>query len=114
MDLTNNIKTYKDNINIYLMDELNIDFTNIHNIEIFYIITKGNPGALTVLMEIYKQNNDGEILAFLHNIWKHQIIGTRLWYIYKNECNLNIQDLLSKDLTPFTNEYFYEKFEKYI
>lgn len=107
------------------MDELNIfsriekdnfefNITDITTIEIFTIITKGNPGAVKVLVDIYKTDDINNILIFLNKIWQFQIIGSRLWYIYKNECNMNIGELLSKDLTPFTEEYFYEKFEKYL
>lgn len=107
------------------MDELNIfsriereDFefkiTDINMIEIVSIITQGNPGSIRVMVEIYKTHDKNTILIFLNKIWKLKIIGSRLWYIYKNECNKNVNELLSKDLTPFTKEYFYHNFEKYI
>jgi hypothetical protein len=119
------MKQYKANFNIYLMDELSIysqiekdDFMfkteNIKNIHVLKIITEGNPGSVTVMLEIYKTQQDDDILVFINQIWKQKIIGARLWYIYKNKCNLNIDELLSKDLTPFSDDYFNEKFEKYL
>lgn len=107
------------------MDQLNIfnriekeDFefkiSDINTIEIISIITEGNPGCLTVILEIYKNEDIDNILTFFNKIWKQKIIGSRLWYVYKNECNHNIKDLLSKDLSIFTKEYFHEKFERYI
>ena len=87
---------------------------DIQKIQAFSIITKGNPGSVAIMLEIYKTLQDEDIVIFLNKIWKQQIIGARLWYIYKNEFNQNIEELLSKDLTPFTNDYFYEKFEKFI
>jgi len=119
------VKPFKAKANIYLMDELSIhlrieqdDFAftieDIQNIQTFTIITNGNPGAVSIMLDIYKTYQDEDIVIFLNKIWKQQITGTRLWYIYKNEFNKNIEDLLSNDLTRFTNDYFYEKFEKYI
>jgi hypothetical protein len=119
------MKQYKANFNTYLMDELSIysqiekyDFVfkieDIKNIHVLKIITEGNPGSVTVMLQIYKTQQDHDILLFINKIWKQKIIGARLWYIYKNECNLNIDELLSKDLMIFTDDYFYEKFEKYI
>ena len=66
------------------------------------------------MLGVYKTNDQNKILIFLNKIWKQKILGSRLWFIYKNECNKNVDELLSKDLTPFTNDYFYHKFEKYI
>ena len=52
---------------------------------------------------------------FLYEFYKklidNKITGSRLWYIYKNECFKDIDELISKDLTPFTDSYFYEKFD---
>lgn len=107
------------------MDELNIfsrsendDFefkiTDISRIETLNIITECNPGAVTVILEIYKNIDENDILLFFNKIWKLKIVGARLWYIYKNECNRNINELLSKDLTIFNNEYFHKNFERYI
>jgi hypothetical protein len=87
---------------------------DIQNFHLLKIITEGNPGSLKVMLQIYKTQEYEDILVFVNKIWKQKIIGARLWYIYKNECNLNIDELLSKDLTIFTDDYFYEKFEKYI
>ena len=106
-----------DELNIFLRienDNFEFNLTDINRIETLSIITKGNPGSVSVMLEIYKTYQEDEICVFLNKIWKKQIIGCRLWYIYKNECNRNISELLSKDLTPFSKEYFYEKFEKYI
>jgi hypothetical protein len=49
----------------------------------------------------------------VNKLWKQKIIGTRLWYIYNNECKFDIDELLSIEIDKFTDEYFYEKFEKY-
>jgi hypothetical protein len=106
-----------DELNIYSRiknDDFEFKIMDINKIDILSILTGGNPGSVRVMLEIYKTYQEEEICVFINKIWKKQIIGTRLWYIYKNECNHNISQLLSKDLTPFTKEYFYEKFEKYI
>lgn len=103
-----------DNLNIR-QDNANFEFTNedIHNVETLRSITRYyngyHPGSLEVMREIYKTQQDEDILIFLNKIWKPRITGLSLWHIYKNECNCSIQELLSKDLSPFTNEYFYEK-----
>jgi len=92
----------------------NISEENNDNFELFRVLSKGNPGACSVLMELI-ENVDNKILDnFLYKILDKEILGSRLWYIYKNECNRNINELINKDLTLFTDDYFYEKFEKYI
>ncbi len=87
---------------------------DVENIEVLTLITEGNPGSVTVMLELYRTYQSDIILEFLNKIWNHKITGARLWYIYKNECNHNISELLSKDLTYFTKEYFHEKFERYL
>ena len=95
-------------------DDFEFILSDIDKIENFTIITQGNPGCVTVMLEIYKNELPNNILIFLNKIWKKQIIGARLWYIYKNEFNRNIENLLSKDLSQYTSEYFKERFERYI
>ncbi len=95
-------------------DDFEFKIDNIQSLEVLSLITKGNPGSVTVMLEIYKTQQNEDIAIFLNKIWKHKIVGARLWYIYKNECNYSITELLSKDLTLFTDDYFYEKFEKFI
>lgn len=95
-------------------DDFAFKLEDIQTLQVLKIITSGNPGSVTVMLEIYKTQQDEDIVLFLNKLWKQKIIGARLWYIYKNECNQNIIELLSKDLTPFTDNYFYENFEKYI
>ncbi len=97
-------------------DNLIINDNNINDISLLYILSNGNPGALTVLLQIAKEKEKEIDLMknFFIKIYQYQITGSRLWYIYKNECNKNINELLNKDLTSFTNEYFWEKFEKHI
>lgn len=108
------------------MSNLNIDFApenksknewkigDINNVEMFYTITEGNPGSTKILFEIYKLYHDEEIIMFVNKLLNKRITGARLWYIYKNECCFSIQQLISKDLTQYTDEYFYDKFERYI
>jgi len=97
-----------------MKDDFVFIIDDVKNIEVLSLITEGNPGSVTVMLELYRTYQTDEIVSFLNKIWKHKIVGARLWYIYKNECNHSVLELLSKDLTPFTKSYFYEKFEKYI
>jgi len=82
--------------------------------EIFRVLSGGNPGACNVLFELIENIDSVKLDDFFIKILNKDIVGSRLWYIYKNECNKNISELIDKDLTPFTNAYFYEKFEKYL
>jgi prolipoprotein diacylglyceryltransferase len=92
----------------------NIFEENIQDFEIFCILSGRNPGACSVLMCLFKNIESEKLNDFFIKILNKEIVGARLWYIYKNECNENINELIDKDLTPFTDFYFYEKFEKYI
>ncbi len=65
---------------------------------------------LQIAKEKEKEKDIYLMKLFFIKIYQHQITGSRLWYIYKNECNRNIDQLLNKDLIPFTDEYFWEKF----
>jgi hypothetical protein len=106
-----------DKSSIYLQtknNDIELKIEDIQNIQVFKIITEGNPGAVSVMLKLHETQQEDDILIFINKILNQNITGARLWYIYKNECNLSIDEVLSKDLTPFTDDYFYEKFEKYI
>jgi hypothetical protein len=78
---------------------------------IFCILSDGNIGAFTVLLSLQNEIDQSRLIKFLKNILKQKIIGDRLWYIYQNECNESIQQLIKKDLKPFDDTYFCEKFD---
>jgi hypothetical protein len=78
----------------------------------------GNPGAYKVVVELFKvveldETKNDIIINLIKDLMSKNIIGARLWYIYKNEAKLDINNLLHANLDQFTDEYFYEKFEKY-
>ena len=78
----------------------------------------GNPGAYKVVVELFKvieldETKNELIISLIKQLMSKNIVGARLWYIYKNEAKLNITNLLNISLDQFTDEYFYEKFEKY-
>jgi hypothetical protein len=98
----------------YLNPDFEIKVDELNNSDVLTILTECNPGANRVVLELYKIEDNTLILDFINKLFKQNITGARLWYIYKNECNQRILDLLSVDLTMFTNEYFYKKFERYI
>jgi len=75
---------------------------------IFYILSDGNIGAFTILLNLQHEIEQFTLIRFLKNLWKQKIIGDRLWYIYRNECNSVIQELIKKDLRPFDETYFFE------
>ena len=79
---------------------------------IFYILSDGNIGAFTLLLTLQNEIDQSRLIPFLKNLWIKKIIGDRLWYIYKNECSESIHKLLKKDLSPFDDTYFYEKFNE--
>jgi hypothetical protein len=94
--------------------QISISEDNVDDFHIFCFISQGNPGAFSILMNMIKNIDHNELSIFLNNIISKEILGARLWYIYKNECNNDINELIEKDLTPFDNQYFYKKFEKYL
>ena len=86
---------------------------------VLYALGEGNPGAYTVVSKLYElieQDNDknAEVMEFIRNLLINEIVGTRLWYIFKNEANTDANKLIKLDLTQFDDQYFYDKFEKYI
>jgi hypothetical protein len=52
-------------------------------------------------------------MKFINKLLIKDIVGERLWYIYKHEAKLDIDKLLELNLDLYTNDYFYFKFEKY-
>lgn len=86
---------------------------------IMLALGEGNPGAYTVIEKLFETIEKDEtkhymIMNLIEDLMNKNIVGTRLWYIYKNEAKLNINNLLSINLDQFTDEYFYNKFEKYL
>jgi hypothetical protein len=77
----------------------------------FCILSDGNISAFTILLTLQNEIETPRLIPFLKNLWKQKIIGDRLWYIYQNECNESIQQLLKKDLKPFNESYFNKKLE---
>lgn len=80
---------------------------------------EGNPGAYTVVSKLFEIIESDEtkhdmIMNLIEDLMNKKIVGARLWYIYKNEAKLNINNLLTINLEQFTDEYFYNKFEKYL
>jgi len=97
------------------MDNLNISNSFDINIEMLYIISQGNPGCINILLQILKSEDldSKSVMLFFDKIYEKHIFGSRLLYIYINECNRDIKELISKDFIPFNDDYFYEKFEKF-
>lgn len=86
---------------------------------VLYALGEGNPGAYTVVSKIYNLIEEDEtknvvVMEFIRNLLIKNITGARLWYIYKNEANYDANRLTQLDLNQFTNDYFYNKFEKFI
>lgn len=89
------------------------------NMLVFYQLSNGNPGAVTVITQLLQIMDDDtdkkeEVIAFLNTVLERNIVGARLWYLYKNEAKLNIQNLLQLKLDRFDDMYFHNKFEKYM
>ena len=85
---------------------------------IMLALGEGNPGAYKVVVELFKvveldETKNDTIMNLIKQLMNKNIIGARLWYIYKNEAKLDIHNLIHANLDQFTDEYFYEKFEKY-
>lgn len=107
---------------------MNKQFINKHKTElthisdnmlILYALGDSNPGAYTVVSKLYEileqnETNNEKVIAFITNLLELNICGARLWYIFKNEATTDVNKLITLDLTNFTDEYFYDRFEKYI
>jgi hypothetical protein len=53
------------------------------------LMSEGNPGALSVLMQMFNNNPDDGILAILH-LDDMNIRGTQIWIGYKDHCGQDI------------------------
>lgn len=55
-------------------------------------IADGNPGAITVLAQLYfvglKENHN-----YIDELVKLNIIGVDIWLMYKNDCQENIENM---------------------
>ena len=85
---------------------------------VIYALAEGNPGAHTVVAKMLKlieedDTKNTDIMIFIGKLLNNKIVGARLWYTFKNEANSDINKFINLDLSQFTNEYFFEKFEKY-
>lgn len=84
---------------------------------IMLALGEGNPRVYKVVVELMKvielDNTKNElIMNLINDLLTKNIIGIKLWYIYKNEAKLNIHNLIHANLEQFTDEYFDEKFKK--
>ena len=89
-----------------------------NSILIMLALGGSNPGACTVVSKLFEiiendQTKNDLVMNIIQKLLNNNIIGSRLWYIFKNEAKKNINELFIINLDQFTNEYFYEKFEKY-
>lgn len=103
-----------ENKNITMDEIMGMSDTNI----IMLALGSRNPGAFTVvnkLFEVIDNNNlkTDLVMKFINKLLIKDIVGERLWYIYKHEAKLDIDKLLDLTLDSYTNDYFYNKFEKY-
>lgn len=85
---------------------------NTEDIEIILLLAKGNPGACTVVCKLFNYVEENEdklqmIVNFINKILELDIVGYKLWSIYKNEANMDISQLLELDLIQFNDGYFY-------
>jgi len=98
-----------------MSDEINMTVSD--TMKILLLLGGNNPGGITVAQKLIEKIDDSmnfnKIIDFMQELIIKNIVGVRLWYIYKNEFKQNIDDLINCELVYFTNEYFYEKFEKY-
>ena len=89
-----------------------------NSILIMLALGGSNPGACTVVSKLFEiiendQTKNDLVMNIIQKLLNNNIIVSRLWYIFKNEAKKNINELFIINLDQFTNEYFYEKFEKY-
>ena len=79
---------------------------------LIYSLTHGNSQALYILSEIQQKYLDDNIIKeFYGRLFKYKIVGHRLYYIYLNECDCDVERLMDIDFTNFTDEYFIEKYK---
>ena len=99
----------------------NDDFDMSDTVKLIKMLGQNNPGAYVVVSKIFKkidadleQQNGHVTIHFIVKLIQLNIVGARLWYIYKHEAKLDINQLLDLDLNRFNDEYFYEKFEQFM
>jgi len=99
----------------------NDDFDMSDTVKLIKMLGENNPGAYVVVSKIFKkidsdieQQNGHVTIHFIVKLIQLNIVGARLWYIYKHEAKLDINNLLDLDLNRFNDEYFYEKFEQFM
>ena len=57
-------------------------------------LSQGNPGALTVLLQI----KDTDVLNRVTNaLYRNQIVGPSIWIVYKDYCRSNINQFQEFD-----------------
>ncbi len=71
-------------------------------------MAEGNPGALTILMEILKKEMGKITILHLDDL---QIRGWKIWYAFKDYCHQDLEKFITlvnernKDMIDFINEY---------
>lgn len=58
-------------------------------------MSRGNPGALTTLIELSRQCSPDELGTVLSTLHANQIAGSHIWIIWKYHCGFNMDRFLS-------------------
>lgn len=77
-------------MNQEVRDEINI--SSVTALDLVSTMAEGNPGAVTVLVDLLKQPN-GELLVF--GLDDMNIRGTQIWVGYKNYCDCNVNKFVA-------------------
>jgi hypothetical protein len=86
----------------------------MNNKILLFIICDGVPGTTQLISKILELGYSEEQLnIFFDNIIKNKIVGSRLYFVWKNNCNRNYDDLLIHNFDQYDDIYFYNKYEKY-
>jgi len=79
-------------------------------------MAEGNPGAITVMMELIKKKQEEGFIAIMH-LDDMQIRGWKIWYGYKDYCKQDLEKFFDcimskdKDMQQFIDN-FAQKCEK--
>lgn len=69
-------------------------------------ICNNNPNTISLITTLLSSWTRDEISTLFTQLENNQIIGDKLYIIFKNECNNDYNNLFTLDYSKFDNEYF--------
>lgn len=93
-----------------------VDTDNLNENQLIALICGGIPGTYAIMSHIINEYNpedeeekEEKEVVFLKNIINNRIFGSKLYYVWKNNCKKNYDELIEHNFDQYDDAYFLDK-----